>query len=43
MDEALGDVSLTPTDTHTPPLGIDSTENVENQSSSLNFRITTNH
>ena len=40
MDDTLSDVdtSNTPTDTHTPPLGIDSIENVENQSSSLNSR-----
>jgi hypothetical protein len=30
------DASITPMDTHTPPLRIDFVENVENQSSSLN-------
>jgi hypothetical protein len=32
------DASITPMDTHTLPLRIDSIENVENQSSSLNSR-----
>jgi hypothetical protein len=39
MKDTLSDVdaSIMPKDTHTPSLGINSIENVENQSSSLNL------
>jgi hypothetical protein len=37
MDDNLSDDASKPTDTSTPSLEIDSTENVETQSSSLNL------